>query len=175
MKDVIIAFDKFLSQKKLYFEAILIGGAVLNILDISSRKTKDVDCLDPEVPPEIKMASEEFAETREYLGLNRDWLNNGPQTLKTDLPTGWRNRIQNLYKGKALILHTLCREDFIKSKLYAYCDRTTPDFEDLKDLKPTKKELTDSIDWVKQRDAHTGWPSHVEKAFNVLMKALGYE
>lgn len=175
MKEVIAAFDEFLKSRELSFEAILIGGAVLNILDISSRKTKDVDCLDPELLPEIKMASEEFAEAREDLGLNRDWLNNGPQTLKVDLPRGWRNRIQTLYKGKALKLHTLGREDFLKSKLYAYCDRTTPDFEDLKDLKPTKKELVDAIDWVKQRDTHSGWPAHVEKAFNFLMKALGYD
>lgn len=114
MKEVIAAFDKFLTKRALSFEAILIGGAVLNILDISSRKTKDVDC-----------------------------LNSG-------------------------------REDFLKSKLYAYCDRTTPDFEDLKDLKPTEEELNDALDWVKQRDAHANWPSHVEKSFNVLKKALGY-
>ena len=174
MKEVIAAFDKFLTKRALSFEAILIGGAVLNILDISSRKTKDVDCLDPDLDPEIKLASEEFAEEREDLGLDPNWLNNGPRTLKTDLPPGWRNRIRSLFKGNSLTLYTLGREDFLKSKLYAYCDRTTPDFEDLKDLKPTEEELNDALDWVKQRDAHADWPSHVEKSFNVLKKALGY-
>ena len=104
MKDVIVAFDKFLTNLDLNFEAILIGGAVLNILDISSRKTKDVDCLDPDLHPEIKKASEEFADERDDLGLDRDWLNNGPRSLKTDLPPGWRSRIRPLYKGNSLIL-----------------------------------------------------------------------
>lgn len=174
MKDVIAAFDGFLEKRHLSFEAILIGGAVLNILDISSRKTKDVDCLDPDLDPEIKSASEIFADERDDLGLDKNWLNNGPKTLKTDLPQGWRNRIRPLYKGNSLTLFTLGREDFLKSKLYAYCDRTTPDFEDLKDLKPTEKELSDAIHWVQQRDAHANWPTHVDKAFGILRKALGY-
>lgn len=67
MKEVIAAFDDFLRNQDLSFEAILIGGAVLNLLDISSRKTKDVDCLDPDLYPEIKMASEEFTKERDDL------------------------------------------------------------------------------------------------------------
>ncbi|MCM2352542.1 MAG: DUF6036 family nucleotidyltransferase [Pseudobdellovibrio sp.] len=175
MKDIIVEFDKFLIQNNLKFEAVIIGGAALNILDITNRKTKDVDCLDPELPSEIKKASEEFAKKRLDLGLDIDWLNNGPQTLKTDLPKGWRIRTQLLYRGNAINLDVLGRSDLLKSKLFAYCDRTAPDFEDLKSLKPTVQELNESIDWVKDRDAHIKWPDHVEKAFTVLKKALGYE
>ena len=175
MKEIIVEFDKFLVNQGLTFEAIIIGGAALNILDISSRKTKDVDCLDPELPTIIKEASKNFASERVDLELDLNWLNNGPQTLKTDLPKGWRNRLQPLYQGRSLNLQVLGREDFLKSKLFAYCDRITPDFEDLKDLKPTVEELRTSIEWVKQRDAHASWPTHVEKAFAILKKALGYE
>ena len=175
MKNVIVAFDKYLVDQGLTFEAIIIGGAALNILDISSRKTRDVDCLDPEIPEEIKVASKEFATKRSDLALDINWLNNGPQTLKTDLPQGWKNRIRPLYHGQALQLQVLGRDDLLKSKLFAYCDRTTPDFEDLQNLKPTINELKDAINWVKERDSNSGWPTHVETAFAILEKALGYE
>lgn len=175
MRNVIVEFDKYLEIQRLRFEAIIIGGAALNILDISSRKTRDVDCLDPEIPEEIKIASKEFATKRSDLALDLDWLNNGPQTLKTDLPKGWRNRTQLLYRGPALRLQVLGRDDLLKSKLFAYCDRTTPDFEDLQNLKPTVNEMKNAINWVKERDTHPGWPAHVETAFAILGKALGYE
>lgn len=175
MKNVVIEFDRYLTDRKLKFEAVIIGGAALNILEISSRKTKDVDCLDPEIPEEIKKASKEFAEKRSDLALDTNWLNNGPKTLKADLPAGWRSRVQLLYQGTALRLQVLGREDLLKAKLYAYCDRTSPDFEDLQDLKPTAAELSGSIEWVKERDSNPGWPGHVDKAFAILTKALGYE
>lgn len=175
MKNVILEFDKYLQSQNLCFEAIIIGGAALNILDISSRKTKDVDCLDPEIPELIKKASQLFATYRLDLELDINWLNNGPQTLKTDLPQGWRQRLEILYTGKSLKLMVLGRDDFLKSKLFAYCDRTNPDFEDLKDLKPTIAELDNSVDWIKKRDTNSAWPTHVEKAILVLRKALGYD
>lgn len=175
MKRVIVEFDSFLAARGLSFSAVIIGGAALNILDISNRKTKDVDCLDPEIPPEIKEASRKFAEQRVDLSLDENWLNNGPSTLKVDLPEGWRRRTETLFRGNALDLEVLGRTDLLKSKLFAYCDRTTPDFEDLKDLKPTAHELAGALDWVKERDAHANWSSHVETAFSILAKALKHE
>lgn len=174
MKEVVVKFDHYLKSKGLKFEAIIIGGAALNILDISDRKTKDVDCLDPHIPIEIKKASSDFAIKYKEFGLDVDWLNNGPETLKTDLPKGWRLRLQVLYAGDAIHFECLGRADLIKSKLFAYCDRISPDFEDLKKIKPTKTELDDAIDWVVDRDEHTNWKKHVELSFNVLRKALGY-
>lgn len=175
MKDIVAEFDKYLESRNLKFAAVIIGGAALNILNISSRKTKDVDCLDPEIPEEIKKASQEFARKRSDLAIDVNWLNNGPQTLKTDLPKGWQNRVQPLYYGQALHLQVLGRDDLLKSKLFAYCDRTTPDFEDLQNLKPTFDELRYAITWVKERDTNPVWPTHVETAFKILSKALGYE
>ncbi len=175
MKTVIFEFDKFLESEGLFFEAVVIGGAALNILDISSRKTRDVDCLDPEIPEEIKEASKKFAILRTDLELDQNWLNNGPQTLKNDLPKNWRLRLDIMYSGTAIKLSVLGRSDLLKSKLFAYCDRTTPDFEDLKKMRPTAVELSESIEWVQYLDGNPGWPAHVEKAFQVLRKALGYE
>lgn len=175
MKTIIEEFDIFLHNLGLKFNAVIIGGAALNILDITGRTTKDVDCLDPEIPVEIKEASHLFTKQRDDLELDPNWLNNGPITLKKDLPSGWRTRTQLLYQGKSLYLEALGRSDFLKSKLFAYCDRTYPDLEDLKNMKPTEEELLESIEWVKARDGNPLWPAHVEEAFLALRKALGYE
>lgn len=175
MKKVIKAFDQYIKSRALKFEAVIIGGGALIIMDVVDRKTKDIDCLDPEIPQEVKEASKDFARLfREHL-LDENWLNNGPATLRKELPPDWRNRLQDLYIGEAIKLTCLGRSDLLKSKLFAYCDRTSPDFEDLLMLKPTTEELKDSIEWVKLRDANPGWPTHVEKAFVVLRKALKYE
>jgi hypothetical protein len=175
MKKVILAFDAYLSEKSLRFEAVVIGGGALIIMEVVDRKTKDIDCLDPEIPEVIKKASQEFArEKREFL-LDDNWLNNGPVSLKRELPEKWQIRLQDLYTGKSIFLKCLGRSDLIKSKLFAYCDRTNPDFQDLLQLKPTPEELDQSIEWVKFRDGNPGWPAHVDKAFIVLKKALKYE
>ncbi len=175
MKDVIKAFDQYLKSQSLKFEAVVIGGGALIIMDVVDRKTKDIDCLDPEIPKEVKEASKAFAKLRREFLLDDNWLNNGPVTLKRELPADWRNHLQDLYVGEAIHLTCLGRADLIKSKLFAYCDRTNPDFEDLLKIKPTAKELEDSLEWVRFRDGNPGWPAHVDLAFSVLKKALKYE
>jgi hypothetical protein len=165
-------FDKYLEKKGLFFKGTIIGGAALLILEISERQTKDVDCLSPQIPPEIKEASREFANEHSSLKLDPDWLNNGPQTLLDNLPKDWRTRLSPLFLGSSLNLTTLGRPDLLKTKLFAFCDRTDPDFSDLLRLKPTEEELNDSIDWVKKCDANPGWPAHVENMFNNLKEAL---
>ncbi|MGH1467614.1 MAG: DUF6036 family nucleotidyltransferase [Bdellovibrionales bacterium] len=168
----IIEFDEFLSRKGLNFEGVIIGGAALLILKISDRQTRDVDCLYPEIPDEIKQASIDFSRDSKTVQVEEDWLNNGPSSLVKSLPQGWEKRLQPLFKGKALSLNTLGRADLLKTKLFAYCDRTDPDFSDLLKLKPTAKEILDSSTWVKNCDANLQWPEHVEKMFNLLKEAL---
>lgn len=168
----IVEFDEYLTRKGLSFEATIIGGAALLILNITIRQTKDVDCLDPLIPPEIKNASKDFAKENPQLKINSDWLNNGPQSLSENLPKGWRNRLQPLYKGESLILTTLGRPDLLKTKLFAFCDRTDPDFSDLLQLEPNRQELNNSIEWVKECDTNPTWPLHVEKMFENLRRAL---
>ncbi len=175
MKEVIRAFDQYLKSESLRFEAVVIGGGALIIMDVVDRKTKDIDCLDPEIPKTIKAASQEFAKKHREFLLDPNWLNNGPASLKRELPKDWQLRLQSLYIGEAMTLKCLGRSDLLKSKLFAYCDRTTPDFEDLLKLKPTQIELEESIEWVKARDANLNWLAHVEVAFLVLSKALNYE
>ena len=46
MLKIIGEFDMFLAEKKIYFSGIIIGGAALNIMNITARVTKDVDFIE---------------------------------------------------------------------------------------------------------------------------------
>lgn len=174
MKDVLRAFDKHLADEGLHFEAVIIGGAALIVMDVVDRQTKDVDCLDPLIDARIKQASVEFAKRHPKFRLQPDWLNNGPSTLKTELPKDWTTRLRSIYRGKALDLSTLGRIDLLRSKLYAYCDRQT-DLDDCIALDPTLAELVECFPWVCARDANPGWPDHVLTSFEILARRRGYD
>lgn len=170
--ETIKAFDLFLTGKKLRFEGVLIGGAALNLLGIVSRETRDCDVLDPMIPKEISAAASEFGKHHSTLG--PEWLNNGPDSLKKNLPKGWANRTRVLFQGTAILFHTLAREDLIKTKLFAFCDRDI-DLPDCLALKPTKDELLEAKGWVQHQDTNPRWPAHVNAKITELAERLGYE
>ena len=172
MKLTVIRFDNYLEELNLQFEAIIIGGAALNIMDVISRQTKDVDFLDPDIPLEIKQASEDFAKKNPDLNLDpKNWFNNGPQSLIRDLPKDWRSDLQEIYKGKALHLWTLGRLNLLRSKLYAYADREQ-DYNDCMALNPTLSELDECKEWVLAGDISELWPERVEFIFQKLKEDL---
>lgn len=175
MRDIITAFDKYLAEQELTFNAIVIGGAAMILLKVTSRATRDVDCLDPEIPEAVKNASVQFAHhyARQF-GLADDWLNNGPASLKLELPEGWHDRVRPLYTGQALNLFTLGRMDLLSSKLYAYCDRQQ-DLADCLALNPQPHELDQCLPWILQRDANPLWPNHVRVSVNQLKEMLSHE
>lgn len=174
-KEMLTEFDQYLAVRGIEFEAVVIGGAALALLGVIARETQDCDILDPRIPENVAQAALEFGHKaiRKGYDLKESWLNNGPESLKDVLPKGWRSRLEKLYTGKALLLHTLGRPDLLKSKLFAYCDRG----QDLKDciaLKPTQQELRDALDWLKKQDANPDWPAHVETKIAQLGSRLGY-
>ncbi|MGK5088356.1 DUF6036 family nucleotidyltransferase [Bdellovibrionota bacterium FG-2] len=174
-KESLIEFDQYLAARKLEFEAVVIGGAALALLGVITRETQDCDVLDPNIPHDIAQAAREFSYAVSQRGgdLKANWLNNGPESLKDVLPQGWRSRLEKLYAGKALNLHTLGRSDLLKSKLFAYCDRGE-DLGDCLALKPSRDELRNSLEWVQAQDANPGWPDHVAKRLAKLAEKLGY-
>ena len=174
MKVVLKAFDQYLASEGLVFEAGIIGGAALIVMDVVDRQTKDVDCLDPVIDARIKQASIEFAKKNLAFRLQENWLNNGPSSLKRELPQDWSTRLREIYRGKALILATLGRIDLLRSKLYAYCDRQT-DLDDCIALEPTLNELLECYPWVSVRDASPLWPDHVLQSFKILARRRDYE
>lgn len=174
-KKLIAQFDEYLTERNLELNAVIVGGAALALLGIISRETQDCDVLHPHLPIEIKEASQDFAQVLRQSGtiLVADWLNNGPSSLASDLPKGWMKRIQEAYSGKAIILHSLGRDDLLKSKLFALCDRGI-DLVDCLALSPTLNEIHDALLWLKKRDTNPLWPDHVEATLNDLARRLGY-
>jgi hypothetical protein len=171
MKDfneVLPKFEQYLAKCKLSFSAVIIGGAAMQLLGLTERVTKDCDVLSPKITLELKEASKEFAKE---CGLSEDWLNNGPETLIRDLPSDWQKNVIPLYDGQCLKLFTLCRLDFIRSKLYAFMDRGI-DLQDLIKLKPTKSEIDEVRDWLIERDGNPDWPKYIEIRLAELLKEL---
>jgi len=174
--ETLIQFDAYLEAKGLYFDAIVIGGAALAILGTITRETQDCDILSPKIPADIMNAAKDFSHELTAKGgdLKEDRLNNGPETLMDVLPKEWRARTQELYAGKALHLQTLGRPDLLRSKFFAYCDRKQ-DLPDCIALKPTKAEMQEAMDWLRQQDSNPDWPEHVNTSMAALAKRLGYE
>jgi len=173
--EIVAEFDEFLRVNKTTFTGVAIGGAPLNLLGIISRETRNCDIIDPVIPKAIQDLALDFAKKNRGRGGNvrDDWFNNGPISLKEKLPDGWKKRLQLAFKGKALTLYTLGREDLLKTKLFALCDRGT-DKIDCVAMHPTKEELKGAITWVKDQDGNPDWPKHVENVLADLAKDLGH-
>jgi Nucleotidyltransferase of unknown function (DUF6036) len=172
---LLLAFDQYLADRRLPFEAVVIGGAALNLLGVVSPLTKDCDILHPEIPNEIAEASRGFAiEIRAKGGTLQDtWLNNGPSLLASHLQPRWEERLQTVFAGTAIHLRCLGREDLLCAKLFALCDRGI-DLRDCLALAPNINELENVLPWLERQDANPDWPDHVRATFADLRRRLGH-
>ena len=105
--------------------------------------------------------------------LQDDWLNNGPASLAPQLPPGWQERLQPAFTGAAIELRSLGREDLLRSKLFALCDRAI-DLGDCVALAPTAEELRTLLPWIEYQDANPHWPAHVQATLDDLAGRLGH-
>jgi hypothetical protein len=174
-RETLEAFDAFLEERGLRLDAVVIGGAALNLLGVVARPTKDCDILCPPIPDEIGQAARAFAAARRQAGdaIADDWLNNGPASLMAQLPADWRNHLRTVFSGRALRLECPGREDLLRSKLFALCDRGL-DLGDCLALAPTKDELAKLLPWLDQQDGNPGWPAHVRGTMTDLGRRLGH-
>jgi len=174
-RDTLEAFDRFLAARGLRLDAVVIGGAALNLLGVIERATKDCDVLYPRITAEQASAARSFAvEVRARGGsLEDDWLNNGPESLTTLLPPGWEHRLQPLFAGAVIELRSLGHDDLLRTKLFALCDRGF-DLADCVALAPTAGELHAILSWLEEQDAHPGWPEHVRATIADLGRRLGH-
>lgn len=166
-------FDKYLAECGLGLEAVVVGGAALNLLGVVERETRDCDVMDPDLPESIVAAARSFAEQQRARGhdLANDWFNDGPSRLKHQLPEGWELRLQPAYNGRALELKTLGRLDLLRAKVFAFCDRSV-DLDDCIALAPTAAELEEIRPWVAYQDANPAWPEHVRTMLSELSAEL---
>src|SRR5262249_23623294 len=131
--------------------------------------------LDPPVPAVITEAARGFALEVRARGaqLQDDWLNNGPASLISVLPPGWRDHLQTVFSGTALVLRCLGRADLLRSKLFALCDRGL-DLGDCLALAPSATELRELLPWLEYQDANPDWPAHVRATLADLGRRLGH-
>ncbi|MDH5676327.1 MAG: DUF6036 family nucleotidyltransferase [Myxococcales bacterium] len=155
------------------YQATVIGGAALQLMGVIDRPTKDCDVLDPELPPDVVKAADDYAAT---LGgsLSPGWFNNGPISVTRTLPADWTSRVRLLYSGEAIVLRTLGREDLLRSKLFALVDRNI-DQPDCVALKPARQELHALLPWLDDQDGNEQWPDYVRVVLGRLAQDLGYE
>ena len=173
--EIIPQFDRYLGERGIAFEAIVVGGTALALLGLIARETRDCDVIEPQLPETILEASRAFAKDLDGRGviLREDWLNNGPSSLGGVLPDGWKTRLQVLYRGQVITLWSPGRSELIMSKVFALCDRGT-DLLDCLALQPTQEQLGIVASWLVRQDLHPDWPLHVRTTLNDLARRLGH-
>ena len=164
--------DQQLVAQGVTFQAVVIGAGALRLLGHITRRTRDLDVLDPELPKHVVAAV--LKVSQRHKSVDGDWLNAGPRSLVDVLPSGWRSRCRPLYAKEALELLTLGRGDLLCTKLFAMCDRSGFDREDCLAMRPTPKELEDAYPWVAAQDAHPDWPRHVRQQLDLLIQRLNH-
>ncbi len=174
-RSTLVAFDAFLAQRRLTLEAVVIGGAALALLGVIQRPTKDCDVLAPPLSEALLRAARDFAQAQRSAGLelDEDWFNNGPASLVSVLPLTWRDELQLVFEGEALVLRTLSRLDLLRSKLFALLDRAQ-DLDDCLALAPSADELSAVFPWLSEQDGHPQWPEHTRRVLADLGRRLGH-
>jgi len=176
---IIPAFDRYLAEHALRFEAVVIGGAALSLLGVVQRATDDCDVLDPTIPEPVLRAARAFAAEQ---GISPTWLNSQAHDfvgVPGCLPEGWRTRLRVAFQGSALFLHTLGRLDLLCTKLVALIDRGT-DYADCVALQPTQDELQAAWPFVADYEGNAEsrevyWIPLARKQLTRLGKELGYD
>jgi len=159
-------------------------GASLIASRVVSRTTKDVDIvafrdeagqLTAPVPlPDFLVQA--AASVARDMGLDANWLNNGPSRgegglFQMGLPTGFAERLTERVYGPRLTVYFIGRLDQIHFKLYAAPDRLGVDVDDLLALHPTADELEQAVRWVMTIDVSEGYRVLLQD----LLRRIGYE
>jgi len=161
---------------------VVCGGSALILTGMVHRTTKDVDVValmqdgilqsPAPLPEALRLAAEEVAED---LGLEKNWLNNGPSRgegglFQMGLPAGFANRLDKKRYGNRLVVYFSHRVDQIHFKLYAAVDRGGYHIEDLRALAPSAAELESAALWSMSHDVSEGFAKVLKK----LLRDLDY-
>jgi hypothetical protein len=143
-------FDRFLGAEGLEFkDAVCVGGAAIAAFHPGHRVTQDIDVLTP-IPPKIKEASIRFAAAE---GLAAEWFNNRVVNLASCKPYGWGQDVVPIYEGPNLTVYSVSRQNLLRIKTYAYCDRPEGpaiDLPDVLSMRPTQAEIDEASTWTLQ-------------------------
>lgn len=157
-----------LANRGQHYEVVLIGGGNLMLRGLIGRTTtKDLDLLGERtaeavvplrpVPEDLARAIRDVADLR---GLQPDWINLGPASLlDLGLPSGFEERLERTEYGDGLGVWMAGRFDMVCFKLFAAVDQgaRSHHFQDLRDLRPSRDELTSAARWTTTHDPSAGF------------------
>jgi len=146
-REILKKFDHFLGEQHLKFEGIIIGGAAIGLLHREARWTRDFDLLTP-IPEGVKKAAKDFALIEE---LDANWLNNRVVNLESCKPMGWGKDTILVFQGDNITLSTLSRMNLLRTKVFAFCDRSEGiaiDLPDIESMAPSMEELDEVFHWT---------------------------
>jgi hypothetical protein len=163
---------------------VVCGGASLIATKVLSRATKDVDIvafrtregtlIAPVPLPEFLLRA--AAVVARDLGLEPNWLNNGPSRdegglFQMGLPKGFTDRLMERVYGPRLTVYFIGRRDQIFFKVFSAADRGGVDLDDLAALRPTPDELEEAARWAMTIDVSEGYRTLLQD----LLRNLDYE
>ena len=166
---------------------VIIGGAALNLLGVTSRTTRDVDVVavaDPSDPDRLSRPPDPLpgALIRAVKTVARDldlpdnWLNRGPANQwDVGLPPGFASRL--IWRAyAALRVGIAARRDLIFFKLEAAADQPAATnnrhLADLLALRPTPGELAAAAEWVKEKNAGDIYHAIIDNVTAYVLSAL---
>lgn len=164
---------------------VVCGGSALIATGLRQRTTQDADIValmdasgklvNPEPLPSFLLDA--AAQVARDLGLNENWLNNGPShdeggLFQMGLPAGFADRLTQRVFGPRLTLYFASRLDQIHFKLYAAADQKDPThMDDLRALRPTDAELEAAARWTMTHDVSESF----RWVLRELLKEMGHE
>lgn len=174
VREALDLLNLYLQNKRERRTFIICGGASMILRGIPGRGTNDIDVIGPEIDQTLKDASLHVADE---LGLSNDWLNDKPRKFYAkDLPTGWEERVFEVYGASHLIVKSVSDFDLATLKFIAECDRNK-DLQDIVDLNLSEQDIRRVVRHAITRDPGDikNWPEIVAKVQTRLRKKMGYE
>lgn len=141
------------------FELLLIGGAALALMG-NKDQTNDIDVLKPHpLPGPLQEGIRAVAKAKR---LAPGWLNDqaaqvfsaGPFPESKRFPEYFGEVSRTFMIGKNLQVHIIGRQALISLKLYACNPSVRKHIDDLKALRPTRKELEIAVEFYLAQDPH---------------------
>ncbi|NQV71701.1 hypothetical protein HQ496_01160 [bacterium] len=180
------ALGAYMEEGGLSIKIVVVGGASLAASNLVGRTTKDVDVIAKAETHDGKLIFSKASPFQEEIrlviervardfNLPKNWLNTVIDNQWTfGLPDSLYEDISWLDFGP-LEVGMVGRKGLIPLKLFASIDQgpESKHWQDLIALRPSEKELTRAIDWVKTQDESEYFKQFVEQASDKLRIQLG--
>jgi len=156
------------------FELIVAGGAAMTLEGFKGQTT-DIDLLSPsQLPDSIKKGIAHVGRAKK---LGAEWLNTSVANMLTrsarsvKLPNYFNEISRTLEVGENLKIGLISRQALISLKLYAATPSYRKHTEDLSNLRPSKKEITEALRFVMSIDDSDPRKDDLR----IVMKELGFD